>query len=55
MKHIRKALVACAGVAAVFGTVAADGAISAQDGLMLAAAVATAYGVWRVPNDPKEG
>jgi len=50
VNRYRKFIVALAGVAAVFGKVAADGDINVQEWLELAAAAAVAYGVLRVPN-----
>lgn len=52
LRKYRKALVAVAGVAAVFGKVAIDGSISAQEAAELLGAVAIAFGVYRVPNEP---
>ena len=51
MNKYRKFIVALAGVAAVFGKVAADGSISPQDLLELAVAGSIAYGVFKVPNE----
>lgn len=50
MSKYRKALVAVAGVCAVIGQVASDGAISAADLGLLATAIAVAVGVERIPN-----
>ena len=52
MSKYRKAIVALAGFAAVFGVVASDGAIDGAEALQLVAALAAAYGVYRIPNAP---
>jgi len=46
----RKFIVVLAGVAAVFGKVAADGDINVQEWLELAVAFAIALGVRQIPN-----
>lgn len=50
LSKYRKALVAAAGVAAVFGKVAIDGQITGTELVELLGAAAVAFGVYRVPN-----
>lgn len=54
MKKYSKFIVALAGVAAVFGTVGSDGAISTQDAIALAAAASAAVGVFYAKNKTSE-
>lgn len=51
--EVRKAAVAAAGVFTALGVVLADGQVDATEVGVLATAVATAIGVFFVPNKPK--
>lgn len=54
MKQYNKLWVALSGVFAVLGTVLADGHVTTTEALGIFSALVTAFGVYRVPNRPKD-
>jgi hypothetical protein len=52
VKQYRKGLIALAGFLTVLGGVLSDGSVSTLEWGALATAAATAFGVYRVPNEP---